>query len=148
MTQLPGGTNLAGPALNQEFMYGGQQGGQFGVPAQQAPQAPPPDPYAQPAGPVSRATLQGAAGVFTVVPGVEIKAGRDGAQCGILLSEPRVSGVHATMKIENGQLLVRDEHSNNGTLVNGTRLNPGVWMPVQNGSLVRFGPVEFSTRLE
>jgi len=147
-TQLPGGTNLASPALNQEFMYGGQQPAQFGVAAQQPPQAPPPDPYAQPSGPVSRATLQGAAGVFTVVPGVEIKAGRDGAQCRILLSEPRVSGVHTTLKIENGQLLVRDEHSNNGTLVNGTRVNPGVWMPVQNGSLVRFGPVEFSTRLE
>jgi hypothetical protein len=147
-TQLAGqGTNIAGPAMNAEFMYGGQPA-QFGVPAQQPPQAPPPDPYAQPSGPVSRATLQGAAGVFTVVPGVEIKAGRDGSQCGILLSEPRVSGVHATLKIENGQLLVRDEHSNNGTLINGTRVNPGVWMPVQNGSLVRFGPVEFSTRLE
>ena len=32
--------------------------------------------------------------------------------------------------------------------VNGNRLAPGAWTPVQNGSLVRFGPVEFSVRLE
>jgi pSer/pThr/pTyr-binding forkhead associated (FHA) protein len=83
-----------------------------------------------------------------VLPGSEMRVGRDGAQCGILLTEPRVSGVHASAKIEAGQLLVRDDNSNNGTLVNGNRLNPGVWTPVPNGSLVRFGPVEFNVRLE
>ncbi len=140
----------ASPAVNQEFMYGGQgQGQQFGVPGEQAPPHAPPDPYA-PGGAngASRATLQGAAGVFTVMPGVEMKAGRDGGQCGILLNEPRVSGVHATLKLESGQLLVRDEQSNNGTLVNGNRVSPGTWNPVPNGSLVRFGPVEFNIRLE
>jgi pSer/pThr/pTyr-binding forkhead associated (FHA) protein len=97
---------------------------------------------------VSRATLQGAAGVFTIVPGVEMRAGRDGSQCGILLTEPRVSGLHATLKLENGGLLIRDEQSNNGTMVNGNRLPAGAWTPAPNGSLVRFGPVEFSVRLE
>jgi hypothetical protein len=140
----------AAPAVHPEFMYG--SGGAppgYGV---QAPpqQPPPPNPYAAPGavGSATRATLQGSAGVFTVVPGVEIRAGRDGAQCGILLSEPRVSGVHSTLKLENGQLMVRDEHSNNGTLLNGNRLTPGVWSPVPNGSLLRFGPAEFSVRLE
>lgn len=97
---------------------------------------------------MSRATLQGSAGVFTVVPGIEMKAGRDGSQCGILLTEPRVSGLHASVKLDNGQLLIRDENSNNGTLVNGNRIAPGTWTPVQDGSLLRFGPVEFSVRLE
>jgi pSer/pThr/pTyr-binding forkhead associated (FHA) protein len=77
-----------------------------------------------------------------------MRAGRDGAQCGILLSEPRVSGVHATVKLENGALMVRDENSNNGTTVNGARVQGGVWSPVPHGSIVRFGPVEFSARLE
>jgi pSer/pThr/pTyr-binding forkhead associated (FHA) protein len=117
------------------------------APAQQA--AAPPNPYASGGGSsVSRATLQGSAGVFTIVPGIDMKAGRDGSQCGILLTEPRVSGVHATVKLDNGQLLIRDENSNNGTLVNGNRIAPGTWTPVQNGSLLRFGPVEFSVRLE
>ncbi len=136
-------------AVNQEFMYGGGQGQQFGAGGAPAAQPPPPDPYAAGAGGGNaRATLQGAAGVFTVMPGVEMKAGRDGGQCGILLTEPRVSGVHASLKLEGGQLLARDENSNNGTLVNGNRLPPGVWTPVPNGSLVRFGPVEFNVRME
>jgi hypothetical protein len=133
--------------VNQEFMYGG--GGAPPGPAPMPAAAPPPNPYGgAPAGAASRATLQGAAGVFTIVPGVEMRAGRDGSQCGILLSEPRVSGLHATLKLEGGQLLLRDEGSNNGTSVNGSRLSGGVWTPVPSGSLVRFGPVEFNVRIE
>jgi pSer/pThr/pTyr-binding forkhead associated (FHA) protein len=131
-------------------MYGDQPadvGVAAGAAAQAQPQ--PPDPYAQPpAAGYSRATLQGAAGVFTVLPDVEIRAGRDGSQCGILLTEPRVSGVHASLKLEGGQLMVRDDNSNNGTLVNGNRLSPEVWTPAPNGSLIRFGPTEFNVRLE
>ena len=148
-----GGAVAAAPApapapVSPEFMYGGGSPPKYGltndVPAQQPA---PPNPYAQPSS-ASRATLQGAAGVFTIVPGVEMRAGRDGSQCGILLTEPRVSGVHATLKLDGGQLVVRDEQSNNGTFLNGNRLAPGAWTPVQNGSMVRFGPVEFSVRLE
>jgi hypothetical protein len=154
----PGGAPQAAPGfgpqgtapVNPEFMYGsGGQPPKLGVtndlPAQGAP---PPNPYAAAPAVVSRAVLQGAGGVFTVLPGVEMRVGRDGAQCSILLAEPRVSGVHATVKLENGQLLVRDESSNNGTLVNGNRIGAGTWMPVPNGSLLRFGPAEFSVRLE
>jgi hypothetical protein len=120
----------AAPApVNPEFMYGAGQGGGYG------------------GGSATSATLQGAAGVYTLLPGQELKAGRDPAHCGIVLNEPRVSGVHATLKLENGQLFVRDENSNNGTLVNGNRIAPGVWSPVQTGSMVRFGPIEFSARL-
>jgi pSer/pThr/pTyr-binding forkhead associated (FHA) protein len=114
--------------------------------AAHAPPAPP-DPYA-PSPAASRAVLQGAAGVYTVTAGVEIRAGRDGSQCAILLTEPRVSAVHAVLKVEGGQLMVRDENSNNGTVVNGNRLPPGLWTPVPNGSLLRLGPAEFSVRLE
>ncbi len=135
--------------VSPEFMYGTPGAAPPAAPPAAAPAAAPPDPYAQaPAAQISRATLQGAAGVFTVVAGTEMRAGRDGAQCAILLTEPRVSAVHATVKIEGGQLLVRDENSNNGTQVNGNRLSPGVWTPTPNGSLVRFGPVEFNVRLE
>jgi pSer/pThr/pTyr-binding forkhead associated (FHA) protein len=106
-------------------------------------QAAPPSPY----GGASSATLQGQAGIYTVIPGQEIRAGRDASQCGIVLSEARVSSVHATLKLEGGQLWVRDENSNNGTLVNGNRVAPGVWSPVPQGSILRFGPVEFSARI-
>ncbi len=128
-----------------------------------SPAAPPPRPNAPPApspmqqaprpmtpGPafVQRATLSGNAGIFTVLPGVEMKAGRDGALCQILLSEPRVSGTHSSLKIDQGQLYVRDDNSNNGTTLNNQRVNPGVWTPVPNGSSIKFGPIEFAVSLE
>ena len=61
---------------------------------------------------------------------------------------PRISGVHASLKVEGGHLYVRDENSNNGTLVNGNRLSPGVWSPVPPGSILRFGPLEFSAAVQ
>lgn len=102
---------------------------------------------AAPAQAATSAVLQGAAGTFTLLPGQELRAGRDPNSCGIVLHEPRVSAVHATLKLDGGQLLIRDENSNNGTLVNNVRLTPGVWTPVPSGSLLRLGPIELSVRL-
>ncbi len=114
--------------------------------------APPPAPMPVMAGPapsyVSRATLSGSQGIFTVLPNTEMKAGRDGALCQILLNEPRVSGAHATLKIENGQFMVRDDNSNNGTMINGQRLPSSVWSTIGQGASLRFGPVEFTVSLE
>ena len=132
----------AGPS--PEFMYGAPGHPGLGVAAPQ-PQVAPPSPYG--GGGATSATLQGQAGIFTVIAGQEIRAGRDASQCGIVLGEARVSSVHASLKVEGGQLWVRDENSNNGTLVNGNRVSPGVWSPVPQGSIVRFGPVEFSARV-
>jgi pSer/pThr/pTyr-binding forkhead associated (FHA) protein len=111
------------------------------------PLVPPPNPYGPAAG-ASAASLRGAAGQFTVRPGSEVRVGRDPAQCPIYLSEPRISGVHATLKLEGGQLLVRDETSNNGTWIAGARLAPGAWTQVPPGTPLRFGPVEFEVQLE
>jgi hypothetical protein len=108
----------------------------------------PPMAMAGPVGGASRATLAGAPGLFTVLPGMEMRAGRDGAACQILLSEPRVSGTHASLKLDAGQLFVRDENSNNGTHVNGVRITSGAWTPVPQGSVLKFGPIEFNVRLE
>ncbi|MEI9951891.1 MAG: FHA domain-containing protein [Pseudomonadota bacterium] len=132
-------------SVSPELMYGGAAPGQVYGGQAPSPQAPPPNPYGASA---SSALLQCSAGVFTVLSGQEMRAGRDAAQCGIALAEPRISAVHATFKLESGQLMLRDEHSNNGTLVNNNRLSPGVWAPVPNGSVVRLGPVEFTARVQ
>jgi hypothetical protein len=146
----PGGGYGAAPAHqppSPEFLYGAPgQAANIGV-AAPAPQAAPPSPYGAPVNGNASATLQGSAGTFTILSGQEVRAGRDAAQCAIVLAEPRVSSVHATVRLDNGQLLVRDENSNNGTLVNGARVSPGIWSPVPQGSILRFGPVEFSARL-
>jgi len=100
------------------------------------------------AGPSTAAVLSGTAGQYTIRGGVEIRVGRDPAQCPVTLTEPRVSGVHSTLKLEGSQLWVRDETSNNGTYVSGSRITPGTWVPVPPGSQLRFGPVEFTVRLD
>jgi hypothetical protein len=110
-----------------------------GMPAQPLP---PPNPYLG----ISQAVLSGGIGDFTIPSGAEIKVGRDPALCPVMLPEPRISGVHATLKFEGSQLWVRDETSNNGTYVAGSRITPGVWIPVPAGGPLRFGPIEFSVR--
>lgn len=97
---------------------------------------------------VSAATLRGSAGQFTIRSGSEVRVGRDPALCPIFLGEPRVSGVHATLKLDGSFLAVRDESSNNGTWVSGTRIAPGVWTPVSQGTPLRFGPLEFTVQFE
>jgi pSer/pThr/pTyr-binding forkhead associated (FHA) protein len=117
--------------------------------AQPAQGGPAPDAYGQaPAPAASRAVLSGASGTYNITPGLETKVGRDSAKCHISLGEPRVSGVHATLKMEGGQLYVRDEQSNNGTFVDGHRLAPNVWTVAPAGGVLRFGPVEFNVRIE
>jgi hypothetical protein len=131
----------------------------YGAPAASPPYVPPaagapgyapgaPPAYGAAPAVVSLAVLQGSAGTFTILNGQEMRAGRDPNQCAIVFNEPRISGVHATLKLENGQLLVRDENSNNGTLVNNVRLSPMVWSPVAAGSMLRLGPIELSVRFQ
>ncbi|HTM43737.1 MAG TPA: FHA domain-containing protein [Polyangiaceae bacterium] len=101
-----------------------------------------------PAMSASRATLQGTAGSYSLRNGSELKLGRDPNQCNIVIPEPAVSSLHATLKLDNGVFYVRDEGSNNGTFVNNAGIAPRVLISVTNGSLLRFGPVEFTVRLE
>ena len=111
-----------------------------------APLEPPPNPYGTSA-PTS-ASIIGAAGQFAIRAGIEVRVGRDPAACPITLNEPRVSGVHATLKFEGGQLMVRDEGSNNGTYVAATRIAAHQWTPVPSGVQLRFGPVEFMAKID
>jgi hypothetical protein len=94
------------------------------------------------------AVLRSAQAQFSVREGAEVRVGRDPLQCPIFLAEPRVSAVHASLKFEGGQLLVRDETSNNGTWLYGGRLSPGAWTGVPPGATIRFGPVEFAVQFE
>ncbi|HVW25162.1 MAG TPA: FHA domain-containing protein [Polyangiaceae bacterium] len=96
----------------------------------------------------TRAVLTGSPGTFTVTAGSEIRAGRDANQCTLVLPDARVSSVHASLKLENGHLFVRDEGSNNGTFVDGASAPRGVWTQVRHGAALRFGPLELTVRLE
>jgi len=112
------------------------------------PYGPPPAPLGQAGGQATRATIVGPVGQFPILPGSEVRVGRDAAQCTVAIAEPRISGVHSTLKFEAAHLWVRDEQSNNGTYVAGERIPPGAWTVVPSGRVLRFGPVEFDVRLE
>jgi hypothetical protein len=125
------------------------RGGGRKAPTRAQPNAPSPGAAAAARRPAaSQATLQGSAGVFTVAAGGEVRAGRDDSKCVVLLNDPGVSGVHATLKVEGGQLWIRDERSNNGTFVDDSRIPAGTWTSLGAGSQLRFGPVGFSIRLD
>jgi hypothetical protein len=130
---LPANITGGGGANAPQFPLTGAQSAQ--------PLQPPASPYASAPG---GAILIGAPGQFSIRPGAEVKVGRDPAQCAVHLNEPRVSGVHASLKFETGQLWVRDESSNNGTYIANQRIPASQWFPLQSGALLRFGPIEFS----
>jgi hypothetical protein len=139
-----------GQPLSADVTNGGGGGGAPWFPITDAMNARPLSPPGAAGSPHanSGATIRGSAGQFTIRAGAEVRVGRDPAACTIFLGEPRVSGVHATLKFEGGQLLVRDETSNNGTWVSGARITPGTWTALTIGAPLRFGPVEFTVQLD
>lgn len=115
-------------------------------------------PYATPA-PVSRpssppvkeamrAVLEGQGLRFVLLPGSDLRVGRDGSRCAAVLSCPQVSGLHATFRLQAGQALVRDEGSTAGTRIDGRLIRPDIWEPVVSGATVALGSEELQLRLE
>ncbi len=56
-----------------------------------------------------------------------------------------VSRVHASINIEKGRVFLTDLGSVNGTRVNGTRLEPHLARPLQNGDIVILGKLKIQT---
>ncbi|WNG59737.1 FHA domain-containing protein [Archangium gephyra] len=51
---------------------------------------------------------------------------------------PQLSGHHATVQLfKGGNVFVKDEHSTNGTFVDGRRLNPGERVQMRPGQIIR-----------
>ncbi len=73
-----------------------------------------------------------------------IKIGRD-ASCTISYPNPRVSALHAEIIVlNNGDILLEDKGSSNGTTVNGKPITPGVSVNVRRGDRILFGDQELS----
>ncbi|HXH30919.1 MAG TPA: FHA domain-containing protein [Bacteriovoracaceae bacterium] len=52
-----------------------------------------------------------------------IYIGRDINKCQIILNDPEVSSVHAVLKKKNASIVLEDQNSSNGTILNGERIN-------------------------
>ena len=76
-----------------------------------------------------------------------ITFGRD-QTCQVVLAQQAVSRNHARISRDGTLFFLEDLGSSFGTSVNGQRIQGSVWTPVPPGAQLKFGPVEFSVRLE
>lgn len=71
-----------------------------------------------------------------------IKVGRD-QSCDLRLNSPKVSSLHAEITIlNNGDMLLEDKGSTNGTFIMNNPIKPGTQVPISRGDAVRFGDTE------
>ena len=71
-----------------------------------------------------------------------IKIG-SGSNCDIRLESEFVSAYHAELLImDNGELLLTDKGSTNGTFLKNKKISPNVEVPVKRGDLIRFADSE------
>ena len=65
------------------------------------------------------------------------------SDCDIVLNSKRVSALHAELiMLNNGDILLEDKGSTNGTFVNNQPIKQGASVPVRRGDLIRFGDME------
>lgn len=79
-----------------------------------------------------------------VVPGEGVTIGRDAA-CRMRIPVPSVSRKHCELKIDDGEVVIADLGSSNGTFVNGKRVKQTELAP---GDLLSVGPVVFVIRID
>ncbi len=84
------------------------------------------------------ATLERGDGRATVMVEPELVIGRL-QTCGLRLSAPYVSSVHATLRWYDSRWEVKDLGSRNGTWLNGELLMPGQTYPLTQGARLTFG---------
>lgn len=71
-----------------------------------------------------------------------LKIGRD-ASCNIVLHSDKVSSLHAEMTVlNNGDILLEDKNSRNGTFLMNQPIKSGTSVSVKRGDAIRFGDVE------
>lgn len=71
-----------------------------------------------------------------------LKIGRD-PKCDIVLNSPKASALHAEITIlNNGDILLEDKNSTNGTYVMNQAIRPGTQVSVRRGDKITFGDVD------
>jgi len=63
----------------------------------------------------------------------------------ISIPDAKVSRIHAEIKLWDGEYVIKDLQSRNGTFINGTRADVAV---LKSGDVIRVGPTEFQVGKE
>ncbi|OAY41557.1 zeaxanthin epoxidase, chloroplastic [Manihot esculenta] len=74
----------------------------------------------------------------------EVTVGRLPEKADVVIPVATVSGIHARIQKKEGNLLVTDLDSTNGTYIDDKRLKPGVAANVPSGSLLTFGDIHLA----
>ncbi len=80
---------------------------------------------------------------FLLNSAIDISIGR-GVDCQLPIADPLASRVHAVLSFDDGQWIVRDQGSRNGTFVNGQRIDKAA---LDAGHEVRIGDLRFEFQL-
>jgi pSer/pThr/pTyr-binding forkhead associated (FHA) protein len=68
-----------------------------------------------------------------------LKVGRDGS-CDIVLHSDKASSLHAEITLlNNGDILLEDKNSRNGTFIMNRPIQPGTQVNIKRGDAIRFG---------
>jgi hypothetical protein len=67
--------------------------------------------------------------------------GRDMRKADVVIDDEKISGIHAKINIKNGQFLLWDLGSSNGTYVNGQEIESAV--PIKENDEIRMGKTVF-----
>ena len=71
------------------------------------------------------------------------------SSCDIVLHSEFVSGHHAEMiLLDNGEIILEDKNSTNGTFVGNKRISPNKEVTVRRGDYIRFADVELHRKQE
>lgn len=74
--------------------------------------------------------------------------GKDSANMDYTLNNDSVSRHHATIIFENGSYFIMDNHSTNGTTIEGIRLQPDEKGEIENGYIITLGSESFQAHIE
>ncbi|HXG65986.1 MAG TPA: FHA domain-containing protein, partial [Blastocatellia bacterium] len=65
--------------------------------------------------------------------------------CGVRLDDPSISRLHCSLALRsNGDIVVADLGSANGTLVNGIPVGANEAIPIKSGDVITAGDVRFT----
>lgn len=87
---------------------------------------------------------------FFLPVGQRKSAGRDGAKSDFTLnqSDMKLSGQHCILEWNDRKLSICDVSSYNSTCINGVRVQPKIWMNVENGATLRLGACDYRVKFE